>query len=56
MKRAVYDFLVFGGIFYIALGMSKGFTIELLWISLMSGVVYAGVGLLLRWIRGRMKK
>lgn len=42
MKRAIYDFLVFGGIFFIGLGVSKGFSGGLVWISLLVGVVYAG--------------
>lgn len=42
MKRAIYDFLVFGGVFFVALSISKGFSGGLVWISLLVGVVYAG--------------
>lgn len=53
MKRAIYDFLMFGSIFFVGLGISKGFSGGLVWISLLVGVVYAGVGWFWRWIRRR---
>ena len=53
MKRAPYDFLIFGGIFFIGVGLANGYSLELLWLSLLSGAVFAGVGWFWRWVRGR---
>lgn len=55
MKRALYDFLIFGGIFFIGVGLANEYSLELLWLSLLSGAVFAGVGAFWRWVRKRNK-